>query len=525
MADIFSVMSSLELTATDVQEAEVFAQQFLEAKFPTVDFRQGTGVRDLVIRPNAVLLATVKKYIEVYFDSASLGSVTNDTPAEVVDAILSNFFIERQTGSLAVVQARLYFLFQNGTPTNVQIPVSAFFSTDNTRLFYPSAPVFAQVLKDGDTAIAGNTYLNYDESEELWYVDIPLSSATADETFNDQTTGDLLYFSIFNPYFVKGSILYMTSTAVAEETNVDLVNRSYSAISTRNLINDPSITSRLTDVFNYIKHQRVVGMGDPDMWRDLVDVNGVNDTITGIPDRFKIHVGGCVDIFTSTDFRTNVVQYITDKNGMIELTGPIFDIYRSPVSGGTAADDIPAGVGYAQSYPTSTNYVNRVPVDPSKDIGLSANQVIRLEFGLTYPLKKVSFVVRKFLGLEDMQTFIKDPQNRVVCADGLVRAFEPVLISIEAQSYTAVDANLVANARTAIEAYFDQTPDSGTIYVSDLYKMIVATGLSEIKSPITVTATAVAKDLVKTVTDVTDSITATSTQRFVLDVLTVEKNT
>ena len=199
MADIFSVMSELELSSDDIQQAETYAQQYLEAKFPTVDFRQGTGVRDLVIRPNAVMIALVKKYVETYFQNGTLASATDDTPSDVVDGILSNFFITRNTGSFATVRARLYFLFQNGTPSNVALPTSAFFSTDNTRMFYPSNPVFAQVLKSGDTPILGNIYLSYDSSEELWYFDTDLSSQSADETYNDLTEGDLLYFTLFNP--------------------------------------------------------------------------------------------------------------------------------------------------------------------------------------------------------------------------------------------------------------------------------------------------------------------------------------
>lgn len=189
MADIFSVMNELELSSDDVQQAEIFAQQYLEAKFPTVDFRQGTGVRDLVIRPNAVMFALIKKYVSIYFQEGTLANVTNSTPAEVVDGLLSNFFVVRNAGSFAKVRARLYFLFQNGIPSNVTLPTSAFFSTDNTRMFYPSAPVFAQVLKSGDTPISGNIYLSYDSSEELWYFDTDLSSQSSDEEFNDLTEG------------------------------------------------------------------------------------------------------------------------------------------------------------------------------------------------------------------------------------------------------------------------------------------------------------------------------------------------
>lgn len=523
MADIFSVMSELELSSDDIQQAETFAQQYLEAKFPTVDFRQGTGVRDLVIRPNAVMVALVKKYVETYFETATLASVTNSTPTEVVDGILSNFFVQRNTGSFATVRARLYFLFQSGTPSNVSLPTSAFFSTDNTRKFYPSSPVFAQVLKSGDTPISGNVYLAYDSSEELWYFDTDLSSQSADEDFNDLTEGDLLYFTLFNPYFVKGKILYMSEPAVRQETNVEMVDRSYNSISTRNLINDPSITSRLYDVYNFIRYIKVVGMGDPDMWRDYVQVEGIfDDPATEEALKYRIHVGGSVDIYIDTPIRTSVVQLTTDSKGVIELTGPIFDIYRSTVSGGVNADSIGQAVEATVSYPNTTVYTEHVPLIPQKDFGLSAEQIVRLDFGLLYPNRTASFVVRKFTGLEDIQSFLKDQQNRVVNADHLARSFEPILIDIVAtgyeQSYTAEE---ITAARKAIDAYFNQTPVNGTIYVSELHRLISEAGLQNVKAPMNVTAIAVAKDLVMDTKKVTNAYTAGSTQRFYLDKLTI----
>lgn len=521
--DIFSVMSSLELSADDVQQAEVFAQQYLESKFPTVDFRQGTGVRDLVIRPNAMLIALVRKYTETYFDNATLANVTESTPAEVVDNILSNFFVTRNSGSFATVRSRLYFLFQNGIPSNVSLPTSAFFSPDNTHMFFPSAPVFAQPLKDGDTPISGMTYLQYDSSEELWYFDADMSSQTSDEAFNDFKDNDLLYFTLFNPYFVKGKILYQDTPAVRQETNLEMVDRSYNSISTRNLINDPSITSRLYDVFNYLQRIKVVGMGDPDMWRDYVQVEGVFENLqTEKLDKFRIHIGGTVDIYADTPFRTSVVQYTTNAAGVIELTGGIFDIERSTLSGGVDADQIPQTATAAISYPNTTVYTDHVPLVPQKDFGLSAKQIVHIDFGLDYPNQTASFVVRKFTGLEDIQSFLEDQQSRVVCANQLVRAFEPILVNVEAKGYEqSYSAAQISTARKAIEDYFNQTPVNGTIYVSEIYKLIGDAGLTSIKAPLPVSVYAIAKDLVGTSATITDGYTAGSTQRFYLDTFTV----
>ena len=385
------------------------------------------------------------------------------------------------------------------------------------------SPYLSPKLKDGDTPISGNVYLSYDSSEELWYFDTDLSSQSSDEEFNDLTEGDLLYFTLFNPYFVKGKILYMSEPAVREETNIEMVNRSYNSISTRNLINDPSITSRITDVYNYVKYMKVVGMGDPDMWRDYVQVEGIFDNpATEIADKYRIHLGGSVDIYTDTAFRTTVVQLTMDKTGVTELTGPIFDIYRSDMSGGVDADTIPLDLEAAISYPNTTVYTNHVPLVPQKDFGLSAKQILRIDFGLEQAGKTASFVVRKFTGLEDIQSFLEDQQNRVVCADQLCRAFEPILVNLEATGYEQTyTADEISKARKAIDDYFNQTPVNGTIYVSEIHRLISDAGLQNVKAPMLVTAYTVAKDLVMDTHVVTDKLTAASTQRFYLDKLTI----
>lgn len=523
MASIFSSMDELEISAEEIQQAEVFAQQVLETRFPTIDFRQGTGVRDLVIRPNAMLLAMIKKYIEVYFDSATLDQVDNSTPNEVVDHLLSNYFLTRNTGSTATYRARLYFSFPENRPRNTDLPTSAYFSTDNVRKLYPITPWFIQPLPPGDDPVPGQHYFSYDEAEELWYVDTTLSSGSTNDDYNDLKDGDLLYFTLFSPYFIKGTLLYQETQAIPEEDNETFVSRSYNAISTRNLINEPSITSRLYDDFNFIQRIAVYGYGHPDQWRDYVNVNGVHNENT--PDRdpetYWIHVGGCVDIYCQTRFQTHVVQYITDRNGMVEIDGPIFDIWRSPIPAGDAPDDIPVDEGYVFSIPSSTTYEGRRPVLPQKDNGLSARQKIRLEFGLTKPFKRVTMIQRQFGGIAEVQAHIESSDLRVVCADPLARSFEPILLNIEAESYLTIPADALSRARDAIDYYLNLRDIGGEIYLSDITQILADQELPGLVTPIRVSVTTIGKDLQKSESELTDRMGSTVTQRFFLDKLSI----
>ena len=61
MADLYSVITGIQPDQQDIVEAELFARQILEAKFPDLDLREGTAIRDLVLRPSALLLAICKK--------------------------------------------------------------------------------------------------------------------------------------------------------------------------------------------------------------------------------------------------------------------------------------------------------------------------------------------------------------------------------------------------------------------------------------------------------------------------------
>ena len=517
MSNIFTIMDDAELTQDEVLKAELFCQQFLESRFPSVDFRQGTGIRDMVIRPAAVLLASINKATNTYFSDISIKDITDSTSEELTDMILSNFFIERKAGSNSKIMARLYFAFPGNIPANVQISRSAYFSTDNDRKFYPTAAI--SLSPPAETKLTGITYLQFDSAEDLWYADIEMESESADSNY-DLEDGDLIYFTIFNPYFIKGEILYLISTAVEKETNREMIDRSYSAISTRNLINDPSIISRLNDMFNYIKNIKTVGMGDVDMYRDRVLVD---NPITP-EEKVGFSIGGKVDIYCHVDPVTQVRQLVTDAYGDIYVTGSVFSLIRSAITGNSNGD--PDLIDYAVPFTVTnvgtTTYTNGVPVDPVADIGLSARQVLKVSYGVDLAFKTASFIIKRFGGLEDIQTFLDNSKNRVVCADYLARSYEPVVINIVAKTHNVVPTDL-STFDTEMKNHLDSIADGGELYMSAIYGILNSCGITDAQVPITVKCTYINKGLNKVETLLTDSYILKSTSRFVYDGAVITK--
>lgn len=517
MSNIFTLMDDAELTQDEVLKSELFCQQFLEGKFPDVDFRQGTGVRDMVIRPSAILLASINKAVTTYFSNMSIKDITDSTPEEMADKILSNYFIERKQGTNTIIKARLYFAFPGNMPANVQIPSNSYFSTDNERKYYPKASLI--LSPPVDVKLPNIIYLQFDSAEELWYADVDLQAEKPDLTY-DLDTGDLIYFTIFNPYFIKGEILYLSANAVVKETNVQMIERSYSAISTRNLINDPSITSRLNDVFNFIKSIRVVGMGDTDMYRDRVKV----DNPLNLEEKVGFSIGGKVDVYCHVEPVTQIIQFTTDVNGDIYIPGSVFAVSRSPISGNLdgTADTIPYAKVFTTTMSNCSAYVEGVPTDPIKDVGLSARQILKISFGNLYPHETASLVVKRFGGIQDIQDFTDSDRNRVVSADYLIRSFEPVIIKINAQTHTTPPVDL-ATFNEEIRQYIDSIPNGGDLYMSTIYGIMNSCGITDVVVPINVQCTSITKGLEMFTMGLVDSYKLKSTSRFVYDGLSISK--
>lgn len=164
MSDLYSVITGLEPNQQDILEAELLAKQILEAQFPDMDLREGTGLRDLVLRPAAFILALCKKGSDAYFSQNTLAGVTDSTPTETIDDLLGNLFLTRKTGTYAVINARLYF----ARSKSVSLNQDTSFSTDGSILFFPIT-----------NAAYPASALTYDSYQNEWYLDVDLQAAFA----------------------------------------------------------------------------------------------------------------------------------------------------------------------------------------------------------------------------------------------------------------------------------------------------------------------------------------------------------
>lgn len=332
--DLLSVIPGISVSASDILQAELLLSQVLTAQDPTLDTRTGTAIRDMAIRPNATLLATINKALVYYWTQNSLSNVDNTTPTAFVDKLMQNYFMSRFSGNKTVINARLFFAKQ----TTISIGTDMFFSTDNILRFFPVS-----------SATYGANQLTFDPSTNQYYLSIDLVAESSGLKYNI-SRGSLIYFTNFNPFFLHAEINYISALATDSETNLQFIDRAKNTISTRNLINTPSISSNLLQNFPMISNITSIGMGDKEMLRDKALV-----TPPSILQPIWIHLGGATDIYTKVPLTSSVMQFNTDAYGKISLTGPIYKVVVSSTAGGPNPDTIPAFTPFVLTNDFSTS--------------------------------------------------------------------------------------------------------------------------------------------------------------------------
>lgn len=527
--DLFSYFPGIEVTTKDIIEAELLIYQVLQSKYPELDLREGTGIRDLVIRPSSTLLAMLNKASLLFFQNNTLDGVTDSTPTTFVDSILSNWFITRKQGEKSIINARLYF----AKSKNILVTTDTFFSNDGTQKYYPDV-----------TYSLPASALTYDSGSNQYYVDVDMVAET-EGTGYDITSGSLIYFSNFDPYFLHAEINYLKQAASNTETNSEFLSRAKSAISTRNLINTPSISSKLMEEFSIIDAIYSAGFGDPEMLRDYTTAIAPS---TG--NEYWFHRGGCVDIYCKVPLSSSILQFPTDASGKIYLTGPNYKVLRSLISGGTDPDtmdpeapftfyrqgnrsDAISTMTRSGATVTVTSPVNgistgqrvlisgctpsyyngaftveatavdtftyKIPVslstvDPSvigtvtimdhtKDVGFSTRQEAVVDFGVTEGNKTVSLEVFYFQNLEGIQNYLEDKDNRVLCADLLARGFNISMLDIDIVSYDSVTPDALITSNT-IKKYLAGLSSGQPFVMSDMLSELNAVGVKTLRTPV-----------------------------------------
>jgi hypothetical protein len=297
--------TSITIDASDVATASDFLEQFLTDQVTDGDFGKGTALRDLAVNAVAAIVAFLRADAAQIRQMQSLKTVAAATGGDeealrdALTGILSNVLVAPKGGT----KARGFGVGHSSQQVDVFVaPTIRFTHTagvdfvvdSEETLFIPAAELLPVVDADGFV-------LDYEFR-------VPMVAVATGEEYNVDP-GLFASFDRFNPYITRVETIAKFSGGKGPETVDEILARAPTAVAVRNLINDRSIPATLNDNFDGIESMLVVGMGDPEMQRDIVPT---------IAPHLRFHIGGMVDIF----LRTALVE--------TTFTGAIGDLYERP---------------------------------------------------------------------------------------------------------------------------------------------------------------------------------------------------
>ena len=275
-------MAEITISEDDVLDAVEFLQTFLSEQIPEADFTEGSAFRDISIKAFALIFAYFTNENDTTRNRQALKNLatlpSSTEVDELVDEVLSNWFIERKDGSLSrgVALAHLSERVSITVPTGRRV-----FRTDSTPFVLDA---------DEDLVIPADDLLPVFSpagavTEYLARIPLVATAVGADFNIEPGTFIDAAEFGT-DVLYLENKIRFQGGTDT--ETTAALLSRAQDAVALRALVNQRSISTVLLDEFPLIKKVLAVGMGDPEMIRDIV--SNFAPSVTA-------HVGGHVDVY------------------------------------------------------------------------------------------------------------------------------------------------------------------------------------------------------------------------------------
>jgi hypothetical protein len=431
------VQNLLTLDETLVVDLQEFLNEMLQELDPTLDTKRGV-LGDLLGYYGAILAAANQTNIDRVRQSSSLLAIEQDpTLADdnVVEAVLSNFLMERKTGAQATGQVTIVL----DASVSVTISQGAIFSSQGLQFF--SVAAFVSRLSQATVQSSNDRLLTQlDDGNYAFTIDV--------KAVEVGSAGRLSRNASILPDQLPPH--YLTSYATADflggenlETNEELIARMREGLAAKALSGRTNMNAalRAQPAFSNIVATSIVGLGDPEMLRDAHTI-------------FPVSLGGRVDWYIRTQERP---LRLTLKKAavLIEKTANNRGIWQFAVT----KDEFPGFYDVDLIVPTgTTNVLGGYPVvSDTRAVDLTGSDwvpdivgvaegayspyqtaVIRFEDTDTLTQSMVinsaeqtyDITLRGLPLLKDIQTFVNDRSVRNYGGDCLIKAPIPCFLAI-----------------------------------------------------------------------------------------------
>lgn len=269
-------------TLTEIAAAAARTRSILETR-ARGDYAPSTVLGDLVVDAHAIIYADLRAQLAALDARQSLLALRdapqNAETRDATNALLGNLFVSASVGSFARGVATLHFTAR----VDSLLPRTTRFSKPGGLVYYPDTA--NDILVE-----ASHMRPRYGDRGEVtsWTYDVNLVAARTGTAYR-AAPGRFSAVDAFTPYLAYAENTEAFGGGTDPDTNAQAIARADTALSLRAFLNARSADATLRGQFAELLRVRTIGMGDPEMVRDLLDAD-----VFGV----AVHRGGHVDIFT-----------------------------------------------------------------------------------------------------------------------------------------------------------------------------------------------------------------------------------
>lgn len=231
---------------------QLFLLTRLSQEYPQLYAREQSALSDTLVKPSQIFFEPFKREVKSVKNQLSLSDPLQLT-ADEADALMANFFIDRDPGDYARIKVRIYF--QNPISANVG-STNVAWTTSGLRYL----PVQSQSIT------AEGMLFNTDGS--LYYFDVNYIAERPGSRYNINA------FEIAGVTGLQAATratnLYKATPGSDEEATEELIARGERSIGERSLNTLTGIVAKLFDEFSDLQILQVIGFNDAEMNRDVI---------------------------------------------------------------------------------------------------------------------------------------------------------------------------------------------------------------------------------------------------------------
>ncbi len=297
-------MVDTAISIDSVNEAKNYLIQYLMDSGYDGSIEDGTAIHDAVLKPMSLLLvlfqAEAKKARAYYsLDKAiELKDTLGDEYDSVVDAVLGNWFVYRRQGSDTECSIKLVF----SKPLDYLriIPGDDVATIDGSAFTAKDEKIFTE----SDFAVVFNNVQNRNEYA------VSLTCKTVDPARVELTTDTAATSNLSNIYLIRAEVAGGIKLGSDIEDSDAFIDRTATAITTRELISDRAIKVGILEKFADIVKVYVARYGSDEQMRDIKTLNAIT-----------VHVGNMADIYLKHTPTYTSDTYTVESGSLVTLTG------------------------------------------------------------------------------------------------------------------------------------------------------------------------------------------------------------